>query len=264
MCWTPAKMLLLADVDEYIFTNAVVCIVMDFSKAIDIGGSSQSSTDMEYEPKTTTGSRTYWETALNKWSSRAPPQTASQSPLGYLRALFLTPSCFCCLLITLVLTSVQTSDCLPMNDTIIYRAGDAPRDAVHLQKDLNRLQEWSHSNQMEIHPDKFKHLMVTRARTPIISQYTIYGTTLEMVENIKYLGGSFAKDLRWKTQCGNVTCATLSFLQRNLWVTSVATKSLAYTTFVRPQRICLPSMASSHSAWHIEMIQCTAARWMQG
>ena len=140
--------------------------------------------------------------------------------------------------------------------------------ADRLQEDLNRLKEWSHSNQMKFHPDKCKHLMVTRARTPTISNYTIYGTTLEMVEHIKYLGVTFAKDLRWKTQCGNVrnaSCATLKFLQRNLRETSAATKTLAYTTFVRPpaEYACpVWSPHTAHDTHQIEMIQRTAARWV--
>ena len=89
-----------------------------------------------------------------------------------------------------------------------------------------------------------------------------------MVKNIKYLGVTFAKDLRWKTQCGNVrnaSCATLRFLQSNLWVMSVATKTLAYTTFIRPQAeyFCLVwSPHTAHDTHQIDMIQCTAARWV--
>ena len=41
-----------------------------------MGGSSQSSTDTEYEAKTSSGSRTSSETALNQWLSRDPPRTA--------------------------------------------------------------------------------------------------------------------------------------------------------------------------------------------
>ena len=110
--------------------------------------------------------------------------------------------------------------------------------------------------------------MVTRARTPTISNYTIYGTTLEMVEHIKYLGVTFAKDLRWKTLWGNVrnaSCATLRFLQRNLRVTSAATKTLGYTTIVRPQaEYACPvwSPHTAHDTHQIEMIQRTAARWV--
>ena len=37
-----------------------------------MGGSSQSSTDTEYEAKTSSGSRTSSETALNQWLSRNP------------------------------------------------------------------------------------------------------------------------------------------------------------------------------------------------
>ena len=48
------------------------------------------------------------------------------------------------------------------------------------KEDLKKLGELSHTNQTEFHPDKCKHLIVTRAKTPTLSQYAIYCTTLKM------------------------------------------------------------------------------------
>ena len=246
----------------------VDCIVMDFSKAFDKVTHGRLLTKLNrYGIR---GKNLNWiEDFLRDRSQRVVVEGSSSNSIpvtsGVPQGSVLSPILFL-LFINDIGTDISSNISLFADDTIIYRAVDRPRDAERLQEDLNRLEEWSHSNQMEFHPDKCKHLMVTRART--ISNYTIYSTTLEMVEHIKYLGVTFAKDLRWKTQCGNVrnaSCATLRFLQRNLRVTSAATKTLAYTTFVRPQaEYACPvwSPHTAHDTHQIEMIQHAAARWV--
>ena len=246
----------------------VDCIVMDFSKAFDKVSHGRLLTKLNrYGIR---GKNLNWiEDFLRDRSQRVVVEGSSSDSIpvtsGVPQGSVLGPILFL-LFINDIGADISSNIRLFADDTIIYRAVDVPRDADRLQEDLNRLEEWSHSNQMEFHPYKCKHLMVTRARTPTISNYTIYGTTLEMVH--KYLGVTFAKDLRWKTQWGNVrnaSCATLRFLHRNLRVTSAATKTLAYTTFVRPQaEYACPvwSPHTVHDTHQIEMIQRTAARWV--
>ena len=154
------------------------------------------------------------------------------------------------------------------DDTTVYRAVNSRGDAEHLQRDLGKLEEWSHVNQMEFHPDKCKHLLVTRARTQTDFEYSIYGTTLELVTETKYLGVTFTKDLCWGKHCRqvrNAACASLRMLQRNLRVKSVAMKTLAYQTYVRPRAEYASCVWSPHTvsdSHQVEMVQRTAARWV--
>ena len=166
--------------------------------------------------------------------------------------------CFCCLSKTLVLTSAQTSD------YIIHRAVGTHRDAERLQEDLNRLEEWAtqirwsstHTNTNTSWSQEPEHQLYPNI--PYMAPHW------KMVENIKCTVISFAKDLPWKAQCGNVRnacCATFRFLQRDLWVMSVAIKTLAYTTFIWP--VCpVWSPHTEHDTHQIEIIQLTAARWV--
>ena len=50
-------------------------------------GSSQRSTNVEYEAKTSTRSRTSWEPRPNEWSLKVPPTRSPQSTLGCPKAL---------------------------------------------------------------------------------------------------------------------------------------------------------------------------------
>ena len=52
------------------------------------------------------------------------------------------------------------------------------------------------------------------------ASYTLDGTVLENVENIKYLGVTIPNDLKWNTHVSNVCTKanrTLGFLRRNLY-----------------------------------------------
>ena len=121
---------------------------------------------------------------------------------------------------------------------------------------------------MEFHPDKCKHLLVNRARTQTDFEYSIYCTTLELVTETKYLGWLSRKDLSWGKHCRqvrNAACASLRLPQRNLRVKSVAMKTLAYQTYVRPRAEYASCVWSPHTvsdSHQVEMVQCTAARWV--
>ena len=66
--------------------------------------------------------------------------------------------------------------------------------------------------------------------------YSLEGTVLENVDNIKYLGMTVSKDLKWNTHVSNVCTKanrTLGFLRRNLLSCPKDVKKMAYKGLVR-------------------------------
>ena len=104
----------------------------------------------------------------------------------------------------------------------------------------------------------------------IHASYTLEGTVLENVENIKYLEVIIANDLRWNTHVSNVCTKayrTFGFLRRNLYACPQEVKEAAYKGLVRPV------LEYSGSVWdpsgvglqnELEKVQNRAARFVTG
>ena len=85
-------------------------------------------------------------------------------------------------------------------------------------KDLDTLQLWEKYNKMEFHPGKCQVIKITNKQKPILSTYSIHGTTLQFFDAVKYLGINIDSHLCWKDQCENVyrkANSMISFLERN-------------------------------------------------
>ena len=70
-----------------------------------------------------------------------------------------------------------------------------------------------------------------------LTSYTLEGTVLENVDNIKYLGVTITCDLRWNTHISNICTKanrTLGFLRRTLFSCPQDVKVAAYKGMVRP------------------------------
>ena len=67
--------------------------------------------------------------------------------------------------------------------------------------------------------------------------YSLEGTVLENEDNIKYLGVTISKDLKWNTQVSNVRTKvnrTIGFLKRNLLSCPQDVKEMAYKGLAQP------------------------------
>ena len=140
-------------------------------------------------------------------------------------------------------------------------------DSRILQNDLNTLQEWERTWDMEFNPSKCKVLHIGRARQLIHSQYTLHGEILESVDSARYLGVSISKDLTWNTHINEIVIKanqTLGFVKTNVKTKNQSVKELAYKTFVRPKVEYASTVWSPYTKKNIdqiEMVQRRAARW---
>ena len=105
-------------------------------------------------------------------------------------------------------------------------------DTSNLQKDIDQLGKWARKWGMRFQPVKCNIMQLTRKRIKKINAaYFLEGTVLENVNNIKYLGVTISKDLKWNTHVSNVCTKankTRGFLRRNLLSCPQDVKEKAY------------------------------------
>ena len=102
------------------------------------------------------------------------------------------------------------------DDTAVYLTVSSPEDKNILQTDLDILKEWEQTWDMEFNPDNCQVLYFTRARQPLLSQYTLHDQVLEIVDNAKYLGVTISQDLNWDKHINCITAKanrTLDFIK---------------------------------------------------
>ena len=74
---------------------------------------------------------------------------------------------------------IQSQVRLFADDTAVYLTVTSLEDANTLQTDLDTLQEWERTWDMEFNPGKCQVLHVTRSMQPLQSNYTLHGQVLE-------------------------------------------------------------------------------------
>ena len=154
------------------------------------------------------------------------------------------------------------------DDTTCYQAIRSSEDQQSLQQDLNRLAEWEQTWSMAFHPQKCSVLCITKNKTTRTPTYTLHGHLLEQVNNVKYLGITISKDLKWNAHIDNTrnkASRTLGFLRRNLKISNKKIKDTAYKALVRPSLEYASSVWDPHTIQHstaLEKVQRRAARWV--
>ena len=90
------------------------------------------------------------------------------------------------------------------DDTAVYLAVSNLEHAQILQEDLDRLAKWSLEWGMEFNPSKCTVIHVTRSKSIVPSQYTLYGHVLDSVGSSKYLGVTLNDHLTWNDHIQNM------------------------------------------------------------
>ena len=119
-----------------------------------------------------------------------------------------------------IIVGIESEIRLFIDDCVCYRQIDSTEDTSKLQKDIDQLGKWARKWGMRCQPVKCNIMQLTRKRIKKINAvYSLEGTVLENVDNIKYLEVTISKDLKWNTHESNVCTKanrTLGFLRRNL------------------------------------------------
>ena len=114
------------------------------------------------------------------------------------------------------------------DDTRVSKQIASQNDVSLLQEDLNNIINWSRSNNMKLHEDKFD-LLVHRSRRndtlnelPFMTEWMTYyvsnGNELHPVNNLRDLGVTVSSDLSWSLHIANAVSKARS---KAFWILSV-------------------------------------------
>ena len=141
------------------------------------------------------------------------------------------------------------------DDCVCYREIKDKEDTLKLQRDIDRLGNWARKWGMRFQPVKCNMMQLKRKHlNQIHASYTLEGTALENVDNIKYLGVTITNDLKCNMHISNMCTKanrTIGFLRRTLFSCPQNVKEAAYKGMVRP------ILEYGSSVWdpHTDMLQ---------
>jgi hypothetical protein len=154
------------------------------------------------------------------------------------------------------------------DDCIVYRVVNNILDVSSLQNDLDKLVKWGNEWQMEFNVKKCSVMHLSRKRQKMSSHYFMNGVQLKPTNCATYLGVEIQDDLGWGKHIDKITgnaSRTLGLIRRNLWGCSKQTKSLAFTSLVRPQIEYACTVWDPYLIKHVrklDMIQRRGARFV--
>ena len=166
-------------------------------------------------------------------------------------------------------SSVSSKLRLFADDCILYCTINSYNDNLYLQSDLDFIIKWTQIWQMGLNINKCAILTCSKLLLPSTSVYTINDQPITRVTQHPYLGVMFDSTMSFSPHINNITCKamrTLNFVKRNLHKCDSNTKSLAYTSLVRPTLEYASSVWDPYlnkSILAIEMVQRRAARWVK-
>ena len=155
------------------------------------------------------------------------------------------------------------------DDCLLYKTISNQDDAGRLQDDLDKVQEWTDTWQMEFNAKKCYLLSMHSKRDPTLSKYRLKGEEIVKTSHHSYLGVEIQDDSKWSKHVENCTKKAnraLGFIRRNFGRCPESIKETLYTAMVRPH------LEYASGAWNphlkkdinkLENIQRKASRFVK-
>ena len=141
--------------------------------------------------------------------------------------------------------------------TVLFTRRFCPlRTIPSFKRILDLLAEWSTTWLMAFNIKKCAVLSITCKRNPSFHHYTIFGESLEWVDQHDYLGVTISHDLRWGSPCQKIVqkaSRTLGLLCRTLSPCKQEVTTKSYQTLIRPQ---LEYMAETWNPHTLDGVNC--------
>ena len=247
-------------------------ILLDFSKAFDTVPHLRLSAKLSYygiRGPTLSWIESFLSGRTQAVSVNGTHSTWENVTSGVPQGSVLGPALFL-IYINDIQNQIQSKMKLFADDSIVYKEILSPEDHTILQRDLDLLAEWSTTWLMHFNIKKCAVLSITRKRNPSLHHYTIFGESLERVDQHDYLGVTISHDLRWGSHCQKIVqkaSRMLGLLHCTLSPCKQEVKAKAYQTLIRPQLEYAAETWNPHTLDGVnclEKIQRASARFVYG
>ena len=154
------------------------------------------------------------------------------------------------------------------DDCVMYRPIHDNSDVESLQQDLDKLNVWQNTWQMQFNVQKCYTLKITHSRQKPDHQYKLGQNILQETETHTYLGVHLTKDLKWDVHVNHAVAKAkrvLGVVCRNLHPCTTTLKATAYKALVRPHLeycCCVWDPANKELIQKVESVQRKAARFV--
>jgi hypothetical protein len=156
------------------------------------------------------------------------------------------------------------------DDAVVYREIRSVNDKESLTKDLEAIQEWCDSWQLELNLKKCVVVNFWKRKNAPCNSYCINNTKLESVESVKYLGVKLTNDLSWSGHIREIAGQAnrkLGFVKRILGKCDDKVREISYFSLVRPHLEYAASIWDPYEIGletELERVQRRSARYVKG
>lgn len=160
-----------------------------------------------------------------------------------------------------IIHSIKNSKCSMFADDLkLYKEIESSTDIALLQKDLDAIHEWCHSNMMTLNAAKCYHITFTRKKLIQPSAYHLNGITLQKVDTIRDLGVQLDSQLSFINHFDTIVAKAnkmSGFVKRTCKeFRSIGTLKVLYNSLVRSiLEYASPAWNPAYRV-HIDRIEC--------